>query len=171
MAHLVRLRSYFDLAQDYAVGMIERGQQVIRPGSSPLADPRNVLPSTATTGARPAAARSAAAPTRQPAIEGIGVQALQGPPDGGLARHHASDPELGAGPLISVGGPLRDRGERAGTGQHRAHRQAHNRRQPVAHPRRARGSATPASTAVPPWRSSQVRHSSEKVANSTVTRR
>ena len=79
-------------------------------------------------------------------IEGVRVQVLQGPPERGLARHHAGDPERIPGGLVSISGPFRDGRERPGAGQHRAQRQAQDHRQLVTHPWRARGSGGAASS-------------------------
>jgi hypothetical protein len=57
---------------------------------------------------------------------------LQGPPEGGFWRRRPGDAQPGQRGLISISGPFGDRGERARPGQRRAHRQAHNGRQPVA---------------------------------------
>ena len=73
-------------------------------------------------------------PPAEPIVERVGVQTLQGPPERGLTRHHLTGPELGQGRCVGVGGPLRDRHVRTGTGQHRAHRQPQHRRQPVPDP-------------------------------------
>jgi len=50
-------------------------------------------------------------------IEGIGVQALQGPPEREIARHHADDPC--ASRVADADGRFGDRSERAGAGQDR----------------------------------------------------
>jgi len=90
--------------------------------------PRSVLPSTATARRRPAPGRIGI-PVGQPGADGagqrVGVQATQGPADGGLgrdgemARGVAASAERGPDWLGGVGGPLGDGGKRAGAGQHR----------------------------------------------------
>jgi len=66
-------------------------------------------------------------------IKGASVQPLQGPPERRLRRHRAGHTQPGQGLLIGISSPFRDRGERARPGQHRAHRQAQDHHQPVAH--------------------------------------
>jgi hypothetical protein len=66
-------------------------------------------------------------------IQGISIQALQGPPEGGLRWHRTGDPERIPGGLVRVGGPFGDRRERPGAGQDCAQRQAQGHRQPVPH--------------------------------------
>ena len=131
---LIRLRRNIDLPQDHAADVIEGGQQM--PGRLPacagpaqrLAVDRDHPP--------PARRRGGAllGPGTGRVIQCVSVQVLQGPPECRLARHHAGDPERIPGGLISISGPLRDRGERPGPGQHRAHRQTQDHRQPMAHP-------------------------------------
>ena len=57
-------------------------------------------------------------------IQGVRVQVLQGPPERGLTRHHAGDPERIPGGLIGISGPFRDRRERPGARWHGAQCQA-----------------------------------------------
>lgn len=66
-------------------------------------------------------------------IEGVSVQPLQGPPGRRLRRPRAGHTQPGQGLLIGVSSPFGDRGKRARPGQHRAHRQAQDHCQPVAH--------------------------------------
>lgn len=79
-------------------------------------EPRNVLPSTAAT-RRMSAAGALQGLGADRVIEGIGVQALQGPPEREIARHHADDPC--ASRVADADGRFGDRSERAGAGQDR----------------------------------------------------
>jgi hypothetical protein len=116
------------------VSVVQRGQQV--PGraigrarsAQCLAIHRDQPPSA------PGRSGTLPGPGAGRGIQGISVQVVQGPPEGGLARHHAADPERIPGALVCVGGPFGDRGERAGAGQHRAYRQAQDRCQLVPDP-------------------------------------
>ena len=67
------------------------------------------------------------------------------PPEHGLTGDHTSNAEGIPGGLVRISGPLRDRHERPGGGQHRAQGQTQDRCQPVTHARRA-GMGTAAST-------------------------
>ena len=94
-----------------------------------MPDPRSVLPSTATIRRAPGSRGGALlGPAAGRLIQGVRVQVLQGPPERGLARHHAGDAERIPGGLVSIGGPFRDGRERPGAGQHRAQRQAQDHR-------------------------------------------
>jgi hypothetical protein len=128
---LVGLGLDADLPQNHAVPVIERGQQVpsglARRGGSAqcLAVDRDHPPRA---GRRCGALLG---PGAGRVIQRVSVQVLQGPPEGGLARHYPGDPERIPGRLVRVRSPLGDRGERPGAGQHRAHRQAQDHRQLV----------------------------------------
>ena len=130
---LVRFRLHVHLSQDHAVSVIERGQQMPARtagharSAQCLAVHRDHPP-------RASSRRGALlGPGARRVIEGVSVQVLQGPPERGLARHHAGDAERIPGGLISIGGPFRDGRERPGAGQHRAQRQAQDHGQPVTH--------------------------------------
>jgi len=116
-----------DLAEDDTVGVVESGQQMpsrlITPGGAAqrLAvdrdDPSHIGNGLA-AGQRPAA---------EALVERLGIQGLQHPAKRRLARHRLPDPELRQRRTVGVGGPFRDRDERAGPGQYRAQRQPQHR--------------------------------------------
>ena len=90
------------------MSVIERGQQMpARTAGCP--DPRSVLPSTAIIRRAPESRHGALpGPAAGRVIEGIRVQVLQGPPERGLARHHAGHAERIQGGLVCISGPFRD---------------------------------------------------------------
>ena len=130
---LVRFGLDVDLSQDHAVSVIERGQQM----PARTAGHARSAQCLAVDRDHPPRARHRGGALLGPGagrvIEGVRVQVLQGPPERGLARHHAGDAERIPGGLVSVGGPFRDGRERPGAGQHRAQRQAQDHRQLVTH--------------------------------------
>ena len=131
---LVRLRLDIDLPEDHAAGVLERGQQV---PARTVGHARSAQCLAVRRDHAAAAWRRSGAllgPGADRVVQGISVQILQGAAERGLARHHAGDPEHVQGGLVSVGGPFRDCRERPGAGQHRAHRQAQDHRQPVTQP-------------------------------------
>ena len=119
---LVRLGLDIYLAQDHAVPVIESGQQM---PSRAVRDAGSAQ-CLAVHGNRTAGGRRGGGALLGPAarslIQGIRVQGLQGPPERRLSGHHATDLERVRCGLVRIGGPLRDRSERPGAGQHRAHR-------------------------------------------------
>ena len=133
------------------MSVIERGEQVPA-GSAPPARTRvRSCRPPRSAGAAPGGgavrccAHSPARPSKASASSRCKVRRIVG-----LRGHRPGDPSLGQGLLISVGGPFGDRGERARPGQHRAHRQAQDHRQPVAHPPAGTRVSDPASTASRP---------------------
>jgi hypothetical protein len=120
---LIGLGPHLHLAQHHAPGLVERREQVT---AALVVVPRAAQSLAVHRDHPPLRGPGRGTPGRPLAgqvIEGVRVQALQGPPDGGLARHRTGHPEPGQRLLVSVGGPLGDRGERPRPGQHRAHRQ------------------------------------------------
>jgi len=136
---LVRFRFDVDLAEDDTVGVVESGQQMpprlITPGGAAqrLAvdrdDPLHI-------GNRLAAGQR---PLAKAVVERLGVQRLQHPAERRLARHRLPDPEPRQRGAVGVGGPFRDRDERAGPGQHRAQRQPQHRGELMADPATSAG--------------------------------
>lgn len=61
------------------------------------------------------------------------VQALQGPPECRLTRHHRVGTEFGQRRRVGISGPFRGGGEGAGSSQHRAHRKIQHGRKGLAH--------------------------------------
>jgi len=112
------------LGQHTAGGVVHRGQQVdlaavVFGASQRLAIDRDCpppLPLEAVAVAKPGADRCG---------QGLGVQAAQGPADGGFGRDAVvagsvvAGAERGTDWLGSLGGPFGDRGHRAGAGKHR----------------------------------------------------
>jgi hypothetical protein len=113
--------------------MIEGGQQV----PTRAARDAGSAQCLAVHGDRPAGARRRGSALLGPAarclIQGISIHGLQSPPERGLTRHYPGDTERIPGGLVRISGPLGDRRERPGAGQHRAQRQAQDHRQPVPH--------------------------------------
>ena len=119
------------LGQHRAAGVVHRGQQVHRAavGACPAGAAQRLAvdrdrppPAGCGSGTVPV---SVGQPRADRGGQGVGVQAGQGAADGGLGRDGevaggvAAGAQRGPHRLGRVGGPLGDRGQRPGTGQHR----------------------------------------------------
>jgi hypothetical protein len=136
------------LGQDRAAGVVHRRQQVHRAAIAVRRLGAGAAQGLAVDGDRPppAAWGLATVPVRVPlgqpgADRGgqrVGVQAGKGPADGGLGRDNevvggvAAGAQRGPDRLGRIGGPVGDRGDRPGPGQHRGGGQPQDGDQPVA---------------------------------------
>lgn len=111
------------------MGVVERGQQV---PARPTRDTGSAYRLAVHRHPPPPGRRWTAAglgPPAEQVVQGVGVHALQGPAERGLARDRIADTQLSQGRRVGVGGPLGDRGERPRPSQDRAHRHREYHRQ------------------------------------------
>lgn len=130
--NLIGLGADVDLAEHHASAMLDGGQQMPRPGdlgaraSHGFAVHRDDLPFA---GSRFGACRR---PLSDRGVQLVAIESLQGTANTGLARQHVH-PQRREQLLGRISRPLTDRGKRACSGQHRAHRHCQNRRDRVPH--------------------------------------
>ena len=140
----VRLLVDVDLGQDDTVGVIEDTQQV--DWVLPVAGRAHRFTVHCQRPAHPSSASGPVAdcsfdgieaapdPGRDRRFQGRGVNADEDPPDPYRAGDPRAQPQTRAGLGGQIGGPLPDRRERAGAGQHRAHHHRQDHGERVTHP-------------------------------------